>query len=354
MRGAGTYACAVRAVTFQAPGEVRVEERPEPALLAADDAVVRVEATGICGSDLHIYHGRVQIEPGFVIGHEYVGTVVEAGDAVTEIGVGDRVLGTYCTACGGCFFCRRGEYHKCDDGRVFGHGATLGSLPGAQADLVLVPHANLALRRVPEGVSDDAALFAGDVAGTAYHAIAEGGFEPGGSVAVLGLGPVGLCSVQVARAAGAALVVAVDSVEERLRMAEGLGASTVHLTEGDPRGEVKKLTEGRGVDLSVDAVGHPDALDLACRLARKAGTVSVTGVYAERAEVHMGVVWIKALTLRTGHANVIGHLDRVLAMLASGVLDPTPLVTHHMGLDEAADAYAVYDRREALKIVLSP
>ena len=345
---------AVRAVTFQAPGEVRVEERPEPALQAGDDAVVRVEATGICGSDLHIYHGRVQIEPGFVIGHEYVGTVVEAGDAVTEIGVGDRVLGTYCTACGGCFFCRRGEYHKCDDGRVFGHGATLGSLPGAQAELVLVPHANLALRRVPEDVSDDAALFAGDVAGTAYHAIAEGGFEPGGSVAVLGLGPVGLCSVQVARAAGAALVVAVDSVEERLRMAEELGAFPVHLTEGDPRGEVKKLTEGRGVDLSVDAVGHPDALDLACRLARKAGTVSVTGVYAERAEVHMGVVWIKALTLRTGHANVIGHLDRVLAMLASGVLDPTPLVTHHMGLDEAADAYAVYDRREALKIVLSP
>ena len=344
----------MRAVTFQAPGEVRVEERPEPAPQAADDAVVRVEATGICGSDLHIYHGRVQIEPGFVIGHEYVGTVVEAGDAVTEIGVGDRVLGTYCTACGGCFFCRRGEYHKCDDGRVFGHGATLGSLQGAQAELVLVPHANLALRRVPEGVSDDAALFAGDVAGTAYHAIAEGGFEPGGSVAVLGLGPVGLCSVQVARAAGAALVVAVDSVEERLRMAEELGAAPVHLTEGDPRGAVKKLTEGRGVDLSVDAVGHPDALDLACRLARKAGTVSVTGVYAERAEVHMGVVWIKALTLRTGHANVIGHLDRVLAMLASGVLDPTPLVTHHMRLGDAADAYAVYDRREALKIVLSP
>jgi 2-desacetyl-2-hydroxyethyl bacteriochlorophyllide A dehydrogenase len=344
----------VRAVTFQAPGEVRVDERPEPALQAADDALVRVEATGICGSDLHIYHGRVQIEPGFVIGHEYVGTVVDAGDGVTEVGVGDRVLGTYCTACGGCFHCRRGEYHKCDDGRVFGHGATLGSLQGAQAELVLVPHANLALRRVPEGLADDAALFAGDVAGTAYHAIADGGFEPGGSVAVLGLGPVGLCTVQVARAAGAALVVAVDSVEERLRVAQELGAAPVHLTEGDPRGAVKDLTEGRGVDRAVDAVGHPDALDLACRLARKAGTVSVTGVYAERAEVHMGVVWIKALTLRTGHANVIGHLDRVLAMLSSGVLDPTPLVTHHMRLGEAPDAYAVYDRREALKIVLSP
>jgi 2-desacetyl-2-hydroxyethyl bacteriochlorophyllide A dehydrogenase len=344
----------MRAVTFHAPRDVRVEERADPAPEADDDAVVRVEATGICGSDLHIYHGRVQIEPGFVIGHEYVGTVVAAGDGVTEVGVGDRVLGTYCTACGGCFFCRRAEYHKCDDGRVFGHGATLGSLQGAQAELVLVPHANITLRRVPEGVSDDAALFAGDVAGTAYHAIAGGGFEPGASVAVIGLGPVGLCSVQVARAAGASQVVAVDTVEERLRVAETLGATPVHLTDGDPRAVVKELTEGRGVDRSVDAVGHPDALDLACRLARKAGTVSVTGVYAERVEVHMGVVWIKALTLRTGHANVIGHLDRVLAMIASGTLDPTPLVTHHMTLDEAPEAYAVYDRREALKIVLSP
>lgn len=344
----------VRAVTFQAPGEVQVEDRPEPTLQAADDAIVRVEATGICGSDLHIYHGRVEIEPGFVIGHEYVGTVVETGEAVSEVKAGERVLGTYGTACGDCFFCRRAEYHKCDDGRVFGHGATLGSLQGAQAELLLVPHANLVLRRVPEGVSDDAALFAGDVAGTAYHAIVEGGLEPGGSVAVLGLGPVGLSAVQVARAAGAAQVVAVDSVQERLRVAESLGATPVHLTEDDPRGAVKGLTEGRGVDLSVEAVGHPEALDLACRLARKAGTVSVTGVYAERAEVHMGVVWIKALTLRTGHANVIGHLDRVLEMLASGVLDPTPLVTHHMRLDEAPDAYAIYDRREALKIVLAP
>jgi len=350
---------AVRAVTFQAPGEVRVEERPDPTPVADDDAVVRVEATGICGSDLHIYHGRVAIEPGFVIGHEYVGTVVAAGDGVSDLAVGERVLGTYCTACGDCFHCRRGEYHKCDSGRVFGHGATLGSLQGAQAELVLVPKANLTLRRVPDGISDEVALFAGDVAGTGYHAICGDAakpdpLEPGATVAVLGLGPVGLCAAQVAKASGASTVVAVDSVEERLRMAESFGAVPVHLTEDDPRGRVKELTEGRGVDLSVDAVGDPAALDLACRLARKAGTVSVIGVYAERAEVHMGVVWIKALNWRTGHANVIGHLDRVLAMLASGVIDPGPLVTHRMALDEAADAYAIYDRREALKIVLRP
>src|SRR5215204_2450366 len=344
----------MRAVTFQAPGDVQLDDVPEPELLAPDDAIVRVEASGICGSDLHIYHGRVQIEPGFVIGHEFVGEVIAAGDEVSGVSVGDRVLGTYGTACGECFFCKREEFHKCDEARVFGHGKTLGSLQGAQAELLLVPHANLALRRLPEGLSDEVALFAGDVMGTGFHAIDCRPLAAGETAAILGTGPVGLCAVQAARAAGASQVIAIDTVEDRLRMAESFGATAIHLTEGDPRGEVKKLTEGRGVDLAVDAVGHPDALDLALRLARKAGTVSVTGVYAERTEVHMGVLWIKALTLHSGHANVIKHLDRVLELLSSGELDPSPLVTHHMKLDEAPDAYRVYDNREALKIVLAP
>jgi 2-desacetyl-2-hydroxyethyl bacteriochlorophyllide A dehydrogenase len=344
----------MRAVTFQAPGEVQLDEVPEPELLAADDAVVRVEASGICGSDLHIYHGRVQIEPGFVIGHEFVGEVIAAGDEVTRVAAGDRVLGTYGTACGECFFCRREEFHKCDEARVYGHGAALGSLQGAQAEQVLVPHANLTLRKIPEGLSDDVALFAGDVMGTGFHAIDSRPLAEGESAAILGMGPVGLCAVQAAMAVGASEVIAIDTVEDRLKMAESFGATPVHLTEQDPRAEVKKLTEGRGVELAVDAVGHPEALDLALRLARKAGTVSVTGVYAERAEVHMGVLWIKALTLTSGHANVIKHLDPVLELLSAGKLDPAPLVTHHMKLDEAPEAYRVYDNREALKIVLTP
>jgi 2-desacetyl-2-hydroxyethyl bacteriochlorophyllide A dehydrogenase len=344
----------MRAVTFQAPGDVQLDDVPEPELLAPDDAIVRVEASGICGSDLHIYHGRVQIEPGFVIGHEFVGEVIAAGDEVSRVSVGDRVLGTYGTACGECFFCKREEFHKCDEARVYGHGATLGDLQGAQAEQVLVPHANLTLRPVPEGLSDDVALFAGDVMGTGFHAIDSRPLAEGETAAVLGLGPVGLCAVQAAKAAGASQVIAIDTVEDRLAMAESFGATPVHLTEEDPRGEVKKLTEGRGVDLAVEAVGHPEALDLAVRLARKAGTVSVTGVYAERAEVHMGLIWIKALTLTSGHANVIKHLDRVLELLGDGKLDPAPLVTHHMKLDEAPDAYRVYDNKEALKIVLAP
>jgi alcohol dehydrogenase len=149
-------------------------------------------------------------------------------------------------------------------------------------------------------------------------------------------------------------VVAVDSVGDRLDVARDFGAVPVHLTEEDPRGVVKELTGGRGVDVAIDAVGHPDALDLAIRLARKAGAVNAIGVYAERCQVHMGLVWIKALTLRTGHANVIGHVDRVLGMLAEGTLDPSPLVSAHMALDDAVEAYARYDRREALKIVLQP
>jgi 2-desacetyl-2-hydroxyethyl bacteriochlorophyllide A dehydrogenase len=344
----------MRAVTFQAPGKVEVQEVPEPELIEAGDAIVQIEATGVCGSDLHIYHGRVQIEPGFTIGHEYVGTVIAAGEEVREVAVGDRVVGCFQTACGHCYFCRHGWFHKCDSSRTFGHGAALGSLQGTQAERALVPSADLVLRRVPEGMSDDAALFAGDVMGTGFHAVSDSGLQMGDVAAVLGLGPVGLCAVQAARAAGAAHVIAVDSVPERLAMAESFGAQAVHLEEDDPRAAARTATGGRGVDVCIDAVGHPRALDLALRLTRKCGTVQAVGVYAERAEVHMGLLWIKALRVCSGHANVIGHIDRVLALMSAGVLDPGPLVTHHMPLDAAAEAYALYDRREALKIVLRP
>ena len=192
----------MRAVTFQAPGVVSVEDRPEPELIDAGDAIVRIEATGVCGSDLHIYHGRVQIEPGFTIGHEYVGTVLAAGDAVTRVAVGDRVLGCFQTACGECFFCRRGHLPAL---RALAHlrprrdARLAAGDPGRDG---AGPAADLVLRQVPEGMSDETALFAGDVMGTGFHAVSASGMRPGDVVAVLGLGPVGLCAVQVARAAG--------------------------------------------------------------------------------------------------------------------------------------------------------
>ncbi|HEX5712378.1 MAG TPA: alcohol dehydrogenase catalytic domain-containing protein [Solirubrobacterales bacterium] len=345
---------SVRAVTFQAPGEVRVEEKPDPQLVAADDAVVRVEASGICGSDLHIYHGRVPVEPGFTIGHEFVGTVLAAGDDVQRVAVGDRVLGTFHTACATCASCLRGDYHRCRTGQTFGHGSHLGNLQGAQADRLLVPRANLTLRRVPEGMSADVALFAGDVMGTGYHAVAHAGMRAGDTVAVLGLGPVGLCAVQAALAGGAVEVFAIDTVAERLEMAASFGATPLHLTEAEPKKAIRAATGGLGVDVVVDAVGDPGPLALAVSLARDAGTVSGIGAYAGKGEVPLGLAWLKGLNLRLGLANVIAHLDRVLALMESGKLDPTPLVTHHMGLDQAAEAYAIYDNREALKIVLTP
>ena len=344
----------MRAVTFQSPGVVSVEDRPEPELTDSAEAIVRVEATGVCGSDLHIYHGRVQIEPGFTIGHEYVGTVLATGDAVTRVAVGDRVLGCFQTACGRCWFCRRGLYNRCLSSRTFGHGATLGSLQGTQAEMALIPNADLVLRKVPDGMSSDTALFAGDVMGTGFHAVKDSGMQLGDVVAVLGLGPVGLCAAQVALAAGAARVFAIDTVAERLEVARGLGAEPVHLLEQDPKAQIAAATEGRGADIVIDAVGDPRALETALRLTRACGTVQCIGVYAERTEVHMGLLWLKAITLRGGQANVIAHVDAVLAMLAAGRVDPTPLVTRHMALEDAAEAYAVYDRREALKIVLTP
>jgi threonine dehydrogenase-like Zn-dependent dehydrogenase len=344
----------MRAVTFQGPGEVRIEERPAPELLAPDDAVVRIDATGVCGSDLHIYHGRLKIESGFTIGHEYVGTVLETGDAVTRVQVGDRVAGCFQTACGICFHCIRGEYHRCVESRTFGLGATMGSLQGTQAELALVPHANLVLRRVPDGVSDDVALFAGDVLGTGYHGVAASQLAAGEVAAVLGLGPVGLCAVQAAVLAGAR-VLAIDSVEQRLAVAESFGATPLHLTEDDVAAEVRRLTDGRGgVDVSIEAVGHPEVLDTAIRLTRACGRVQCLGIYAERGEIHLGLAWLKSLTVRGGQANVIAHIDPVLDMLAAGQLDPSSLVTHHMALDDAAQAYELFDRREALKIVLTP
>ena len=344
----------MRAVTFQAPGEVRVDEKPDPELVAADDAVVRIEASGICGSDLHIYHGRVPVEQGFTIGHEFVGTVLAVGDDVERVAVGDRVLGCFHTACATCASCLRGDYHRCRNGQTFGHGANLGDLQGAQAELLLVPRANLTLRRVPEGMSADVALFAGDVMGTGYHAVAHADMKAGDSVAVLGLGPVGLCAVQSALAGGAAEVFAIDTVEQRRGLAAQFGATPLHLTEDEPKRAVRAATEGIGADVVVDAVGDPGPLELAVSLARDAGTVSGIGAYAGRGEVPLGLAWLKGLQLRLGLANVIAHVDRVLALLEAGKLDPAPMVTHHMPLDQVAEAYELYDRREALKIVLAP
>lgn len=344
------------AVTFQKPGEVRVEERPEPELRHAADAVIRVDACGICGSDLAVYHAtHREVEHGCTMGHEYVGTVLAVGEAVTGIGEGDRVLGSFFASCGRCPPCRHALYHQCERLRVFGFGKALGDLPGTQAEQALIPNAELTLRKISSGLSEASALFAGDAMSTGYHAVVTAGaMRPGQSCAVVGLGPVGLCALMVARAAGAGSLFAVDTVEDRLEKARRLGAVPVHAREEDVPAVIAKRTEGRGVDLAVDAVGHPGALTTACQLARREGTVSVVGIYAKAVEAPMGLMWSKNLSIVGGRANVIGHLDEVLALLEGGVIDPDPFVSREMPLTDAAEAYAAFDRREALKILMRP
>lgn len=340
----------MKAVTLRAPGDVAVVTRPEPVLGHPLDALIQVRASSVCGSDLHTYRGRIPLEPDFVMGHEYVGTVIEVGDAVSTVAPGDRVVGSFMSACGTCPMCRRADFHKCERVRTFGAGAALGGLQGTQAERALVPFADLTLRRAPDDLSDEVALFVGDVLATAVHYA--GAVRPGDVVAVVGLGPVGLATVQTARVAGAAAVIAIDLVEERLEMARRFGAVPVHLTEDDPSRATKAVSDGRGADVVVEAVGHADALRLAIRLAARCGRVAVTGAYSEAVEVPMGLAWIKSLHLDCGQSNPIHHVDRVLSLLRSGALDPTPLVTHHLALDDAAEAYALFDRREALKIML--
>jgi threonine dehydrogenase-like Zn-dependent dehydrogenase len=212
----------------------------------------------------------------------------------------------------------------------------------------------MTLRTVPDGLADDVALFAGDVMNTGVFAVRSADVQPGDSVVVLGMGPVGLCAVQAAKHAGAETVLAVDAVEDRLEMARQFGAIPVHLTEQDPRAEIKAHTEGRGTDVGIEAVGTPQALDLAIRLTRRAGRLAVIGVHGKPCEVHMGLLWNKSLTVTTGLSNVLAHFDDVLGLLAAGELDPSPLVERTMPLSQAPEAYGAYDRREALKIVLTP
>ena len=276
----------MRAVTFQAPGEVRIEDVPEPEIVRPDDAIVQVEASGICGSDLHIYHGRVPVEPGFTIGHEFVGTVLAAGSELQRASVGDRVLGCFHTACGTCCGVHprrlpplRARPH------VRARLASSAICRGLRPSGCSCPSANLTLRRVPDGMSAEVALFAGDVLGTGYHAVWHAGMRAATRVAVLGLGPVGLCAVQAARAR--------PGDADRVRDRHGPGApgdgcvasarrrSTS--TDEDPKRVVRAATGGAGVDVVVDAVGDLGPLALAVSLARDAGTISGIGAYAGRA-----------------------------------------------------------------------
>ncbi|MFN8232858.1 MAG: alcohol dehydrogenase catalytic domain-containing protein [Actinomycetota bacterium] len=346
----------MRAVVFDGVGAVRLANVPEPLLETSGDAIVRVSHTAICGSDLHLVHGKVPIDAGETLGHEAVGVVEDVGDAVSRFSVGDPVVVAFNIACGRCWFCRRGETQLCDDFRNLGAGRFGGGLPGAQAELVRVPAADHNLLGVPGGLEPERAMFAGDILTTAYYAAALAQPAPEETLAVVGAGPVGNLCVQAARALGAGTVLALDREPERLALAARAGAVPIDVRAQHPQAAVDERTEGRGADVVIEAVGSIEGFETAVDVSRRGGRVVVLGVYAgETVEAQVGVWWARALTLRfAGVCPVHAWWESAIAAVVDGRIDPDPIVSHRLPLDEAVEGYALFDRHEATKVVLVP
>ena len=346
----------MRAVVFRGVGDVRVTDVPDPAIVEPDDAIVRVTRTAICGSDLHFFHGKAPIEPGDVIGHEAVGVVEAVGTGVKGFEAGDRVVVAFNIACGRCWFCDRGETQLCDDFRNLGAGAFGGSLAGAQASRVRVPVADVNLLAIPDDVEDERALFVGDILTTGLYAASLAAIEPADTVAVVGCGPVGFFCIQAARMFGAGRVFGIDLEAGRLELAASVGAVPVNARERHPATALAEATDGRGADVVVEAVGTPSAFESAVGMVRRGGRVVVVGVYAgESVELQLGVYWARALTIRfSGICPVHAWWERAMDEVIAGRVDPSPLISHRLPLEEAAHGYAMFDRREATKVVLLP
>lgn len=346
----------MRAVVYRDVGTVRVEEVSEPEVEEPGDAIVRVTTAAICGSDLHFFHGKAPLEPGETIGHEAVGVVERIGPDVRRFAPGDRVAVAFVIACGRCWFCRHGQTGLCEDYRNLGAGIFGGGLGGAQAEYLRVPAADVNLLAIPEGVDDERAVFVGDVLTTGAYAVARADLAPGETVAVVGAGPVGYCCVLAARVQEAGEVIAIDLDPRRLVLAEAAGALAVNATERNPETAVAERTGGRGADVAIDAVGVPAAFRRALEVVRRGGRVVVAGLYAsETVEAQLGVWWARGLDVRfTGICPVHAWWQRTMAELEAGRLDPTPIVSHRLPLDQAPRAYELFDAREATKVLLIP
>lgn len=334
------------AVTFAAPLTVVCRPIAERQIEDPRDAIVAVEATAICGSDLHVYHGVEQgLDSGTVLGHEFVGTVLEVGADVRKLRRGTRVAAPFSTSCGSCWFCRRGLTCRCELGAVFGWVAQGRGLHGAQAERIRVPLADATLVPLADDVSAESALLAGDVLSTGLFAADLGDVRDDDVVVVLGCGPVGVCAALGARARGARTVLAVDRIPERLEFARAHGAEPVHLAD-DVEHRVRRATDGRGADVVIEAVGYADATALAWRLVRPGGTISVPGVHNEpRFALTPAQIYDKNLTYRSGRAPARAYLDRSLALLANGAHQLERLFSHRLPLTAAADGYAMFAQR---------
>jgi len=345
----------MKASTFQGVGAVQVMDVPKPTIKSPDEALLKVTLGAICGSDLHAYHGRIPMVAGELLGHEFVGVIQEVGPAFKRFKPGDRVVVSFYTACGHCALCRKGWFTQCLNMATFGFGAVLGGLGGGQAEYIVVPLADHSMELIPDGMSDEQAIFVGDILSKGMFAAERAEIHPGDNVAVIGAGPVGLMATMCAQLFGPARVFVVDMVESRLEVAQELGGTPINAARSHPVEAIAAGTGGIGADSSIEAVGLTATVDTAIHCVRGGCTISVVGVPSEfTADFNYYHMWEKALTFRSGRCNVQKYMRPLLDLIAAGRLKPETIISHRMKLDQAADAYKMFDAREATKIVLTP
>jgi len=343
----------MKAVVLRGPGDVGIDEVADPVILDPGDAIVAVRATAICGADLFPFHGLTPgFELGTVLGHEFAGEIVETGSTVTSLRAGMRVVNTSMISDGTCPSCRAGRVTQCEGRALFGYSGVYPRLDGGQAELVRVPQAERALRPLPHEVADEAAIFLADNLPTGYGAVVRGGVQEGDTVVVVGCGPVGLMALLCAHNLAGRLI-AVDGVPVRRDLAARLGAEAVPPERA--RDVVAEATGGLGADVVIEAAGSPGGLDASLALARGRGVVSVVGAHFEPDyPLDNARMFERELTLRFSIGDPTADGALLLERLASGALDPTAVITHRMPLAEAAEAYRLFDTREATKVVLAP
>ena len=336
----------MKAVVYKGNGEIALTDRPVPKILDDRDAIIKVTLTTICSSDIHIKHGAVpRAVPGTILGHEFVGRVVETGSAVKKIKPGDRVSVNVETFCGECFFCKRGFVNNCTDPDG---GWALGCrIDGGQAEYVRIPFADNGLTVIPDHVSDEQALFNGDILSTGYWAAKIGELNPADTVAVIGAGPTGLCTMMCARLYTPARIIAIDTDEYRLNLAKEKGLADITLIPGrdDPEKVIKELTDGRGADTVFEVAGGADTFQTAWKIARPNAVVVVVAMYEEAQELPLPDMYGKNLVFKTGGVDG-SYCREIMDLTACGKLDAGFLITHRCSLNDIMNAYDIFENKK--------
>ena len=344
----------MKALVYQGPGRKALEERPTPQVTAPTDAIVRITRTTICGTDLHILKGDVpSCQPGRILGHEGVGVIDNVGPAVTAFKRGDHVLVSCISACGKCAYCRKLMYSHCTTG-----GWILGNrIDGTQAEFVRIPHADTSLYHIPAGADEEALVMLSDILPTGFECgVLNGKVQPGGSVAIVGAGPIGLAALLTAQFYSPAAIIMVDLDDNRLEVAKRFGATaTVNSTDGNAVAAVMKLTGERGVDTAIEAVGVPASFELCEKIVAPGGTIANIGVHGTKVDLHLENLWDRNITITTRLVDTVST-PTLMSILQSGKFDPGLLVTHRFELDDILDAYEAFahaaDTR-ALKVLIT-